>query len=180
MKHIAKYRGILRESEATPNAKIEDLRYLRDLNMIDQKEYVTELLKVAMQHSIDLSTLLAPGEMVFEIEEVDDGDEEISPGMREAMASFKGPKGEVPVWITGKVEEPYYDFEVTLSDGSIFRMYYRSFYSPQVLSLERGGAIYELDEEERNQVEEEFAHHADWSQYIKDVLRLLLNTANGK
>jgi hypothetical protein len=106
-------------------------------------------------------------------------EDEISPGMREAMTSFKGPKGEVPVWVSGSTDDPYYDFEVTMSDGSIFRMYYRSFYDPQILSLERDGVTYELDEERREQVEEVLANHGDWSRYLHDALWMLLDTANG-
>jgi hypothetical protein len=176
MKHIVKYGSMLRESEERKEAT--DLNRLNRLGLISDAEYVKTVVALANEKGIPVGDLLEPGKMIFEIE--GDDDDGLSTGMREAMASFEGPKGELPVLIIGKVVEPYYDFAVTMSDGSIFRMDYQSFYAPQTLSLERGGTTYELDEESRAQLEETLANHGEWSMYLIDALWMLLDLANNK
>ena len=179
---IKRFSDWINESHQGDDESLEDIRRLLELGLIDHAEYLKHLNHFAELHSVNPATLLQPGEMIFDIDSTPQGDDEenlISPGMREAMSSFRGPKGEVPVWIKGKVDGIFYDFKVTLSDGSVFRIYYLSFYDEETLSLERSGQTYELDEESRDQVDEVLANHGEWSLYLHDALWMLLDLANG-
>ena len=71
MKHIIKYRGLLRESEATPNSKVDDLRYLFDLGMITSEDYSKKAIEI-LRSTGRLSTVIEPEVSIDEEDAEDD------------------------------------------------------------------------------------------------------------
>lgn len=158
--------------------ELADLHRLNRLGVIDDSEYVRSIVDIAKERGIAPGKLLEPGKVAFELGELES--DHLSPEIHKAMESFKGPKGETPILVTGYYRRSLPFVEATLSEGSVFRVHFGYYYGPEIptLSLERDGETYELDQESREQVERVLENHGDWSLYLHDALWMLLDLAN--
>jgi len=163
MQHRAKgFREWINES--TEPAFMTHLKKMRRSGLIDQDTYLKKVLKFSQEEGMDPTGLLEPGEALFD-PPLDAGSEEeeeqaaLLNEIGDLAKNFRGPRGEFAVMVKREVfqNSMFYDFTITLSDGSQFKWSYTSFYDPGTLNLEKGGQVYELDPVDRDNFENDVA-----------------------
>jgi hypothetical protein len=174
MKHIIKYRGVLHESESAPVSKLEDVRYLFDLSIIDKKELIEAIIKISVETDTPIESMIRPDDYYFEIEET--GDWEVDGRVGEWIRNWTGPRGEVALYVFGTAWNDGYQANILLSTGDTLIFEY-SWVDGHWSSITVNGTSFNPAVKDVNVIFDKYEATDDEETFIHDLFNLTLHTS---
>jgi hypothetical protein len=181
MKHIIKYRGVLQESESAPDSKLEDVRYLFDLGMVDHAEFIARLLEISEEHGVKLESILRPTDRYYNIQVSDMlGGEELDFSIDSMLDRWRGPRGEAVAVAKGTIGEDWLDLDLVISSGTKVKIDWtdRSENMEQRCYAQVDGVQTHMTAAEAEEaIDAYYDYHDNWDQYISDLITLTVKSS---
>jgi hypothetical protein len=177
MKHIIKYRGVLQESESAPDSKLEDVRHLFDIGMINNVELINALIEISDRTGDPLESLLRPGDQYYKIESIGYSEPENAEDLEYLLDHWRGPHGEKVVQAIGTIDEDWFNLDISLSSGTKVHFEYndRGQYPLTHSYAEVDSTRTHMQAKDfETTIDSYYDEHNNFHQFIHDLLNLLV------